>query len=176
MPDYVLHGGVRLQKTEVAKTYTKTFKDENYQNKTAYVVEFKNGIKVAYGQSPTGAFINTRNESWGDTETNTFHVMGLELKGTKYSDSIKVNGGSLMGIDVEGDHCDYVEVKGASADTGVARDIVSKNFLTRGCIVTDKCDNTKITNVWDSDWSRNGEVMHINKNNTMTNGIYRYER
>ena len=152
-------GGVKLQKSEVASTKTKTVKDYYGKAVKLFMVNFKNGVKVAYQQSANNASIfSGKNNTWNSTNTNINFVEGLELKGTNNRDDITVRGGSISGIDVSRDGGgDTVKVTLADSDeSGVASDYVSSSILGGGTIWTDKQDETQIRNFGDKNYSRKG--------------------
>ena len=152
-------GGVKLQKSEVASTKTKTVKDYYGKAVKLFMVNFKNGVKVAYKQSANNASIfSGKNNTWNSTNTNINFVEGLELKGTNNRDDITVRGGSISGIDVSRDGGgDTVKVTLADSDnSGVSSDDVSPNILCGGMIWTDKQDETQIRNFGDKNYSRKG--------------------
>ena len=160
-------GGVKLQKSEVASTKTKTVKDYYGKAVKLFMVDFKNGVKIAYKQSTNNASIfSGKNNTWNSTNTNINFVEGLELKGTNNRDDITVRGGSINGIDVSKDGGgDTVKVTLADSDkSGVSSGNVSPNILGGGTIWTDKQDETQIRNYGDKNYSHKGSSL---------NGVYR---
>lgn len=105
--DFIVYGGVKLNKSEVRQKFT----TEDVNGNKHYVVDFKNGARVAYqgGLNPN-ASIDACSLDEPDFDGNKFNrtaifnVMGLEIQGTKGHDTISVNDSSIIGIDVSGDN------------------------------------------------------------------------
>ena len=148
-------GGVKLKKSEVASTKTKTVKDYYGKAVNLFMVDFKNGVKVAYKQSSNKfgvtPSIYARNDNNVDKSiTNANFVEGLELKGSKKMNDITISGGSVAGIDVANGGYDVVSVRSADNDnSGVASGTVSTKILSGGTVWTDKIDETHILNSGD---------------------------
>lgn len=159
-------GGVDLKKSEVASTKTKIVKDKDGKDAKLFMVDFKNGVKVAYKQSPkvfgtNPSIFSSKNDIGNPTTTTVNFVEGLELKGTATDmNDITVNGGSVNGIDIsDNGGGDTVKVTYADADkSGAESGSVSPKILSRGVILTDKQDQTLIKNTNDKDYSQGGSI------------------
>lgn len=141
--DFIIYGGVKLDKSQVLRKYTVLDRD----GKERYVVDFKNGTRVAYTK---GANKDARIDSGVATDsvnlTGIYNVMGLELQGSQKQDVIGVNNSTVIGIDVSGDdNLDMVDVHNSKGTFG-ARTISARrdyNFGD-GIIELDKHDEARI--------------------------------
>lgn len=109
--DLIKFGGVSLRASEVKSKGV--LADE--KGVIRYVVDFKNGTKVAYEKSngnifsaqsqlPKGSYMKSDNLK-RNTENNTFidGVKGLEVVGTKNVDIIEIQNSTIYGVDVSQD-------------------------------------------------------------------------
>lgn len=142
--EQITFGGVRLNKGEVLQKFEVI--DRN--DKKHYVVDFKNGTRVAYTGGEKGGYLTA--ESFGnDTKgTSAYKVLGLEIQGSKDNDVITVDNCTVIGIDVaDGQKTsqDYVQVFESKGVFG-ARTITAypNHIFGDGMIEADKKDNIKI--------------------------------
>ena len=98
--DYIDFGGVQLKANEIKNKEVKTVTRRDGKEEQVYIVNFKNGVNVAYrGAETTPAgfppYILSSNIGGAPFQnTNIYAVMGLELQGSKkYEDAISIVGG-----------------------------------------------------------------------------------
>ena len=173
-----IYGGVKLQKESISKMSTTVVKDYNQVEYKFFNVEFKNGIKIAYPQQKhTGSFVETSQQTYGDTNTNIYGVMGLELKGSKNRDTINVDASEIKSIDISGDGYDEVNVKRVNGPK--VYDIIPSSLnglYNSGEIVVDSVDNTMIENYGSEKATREGAgFLHLG-DGEMYRGVRRIEK
>lgn len=179
--EIITYGGVKLEKNSIAKMNTSVTKDYYEREYKFFNVEFKNGIKIAYPQQEhPGSSVMTSQESWGDTKTNIYCVMGLELKGTKQRDDIKVKGGEIQSIDISGDGGgDSVEVERVTGPEVLGESYKSdlNGIWGNGEIVVDSNDNTTIQNFGSDQATKEGKFgwLHFG-NGKKYHGVHRFEK
>ncbi len=160
----MVFGGVKLDRSEVAKTSTKLVENpKTYKQETVFCVQFKNGVKAAYRKSDNNAasiYSSRTYQMVDDTKTTTRFVEGLELKGnSKGQNTINVIGGSIVGVDVaDNGGGDDVTVDRAEVSNSRSSGFIPK-LLSGGNVLTDKNDNTQIKNFGDSDYTRKGTII-----------------
>ena len=156
-------GGVTLKKSEVAGTKTEIVRDRYGKTAKKYIVNFKNGVKVAYTESPKGSTIfSQRTKPTDYAETTANYVNDLEMIGSKqFQNHVNIHGGSVNGIDVADNAYDSVTVNRAEASHSTPSSISSKSILSGGTIWKDKGDDTQIRNWGDGEYTTKGNAFKI---------------
>ena len=173
------YGGVKLTQKVISRLNTTVVKDYHGRECKIFNVEFKNGIKIAYPQQEhTGSFVETSQATYGDTKTNIYGVMGLELKGSKNRDTINVDTSEIKSIDISGDGYDEVNVKKVNGPRVDDMTPSSLNGLyNSGEIIVDSVDNTMIKNYGSEMSTRDGikSSLHLGDGKTYQ-GVRRIEK
>ncbi len=100
MGDYIIHGGVRLNKNEIQhKGQTR-----DADGKKHYIVYFKNGQAMSYTGGTKDATISTWGNNAENSASSVYGVMGLEITGSLKSDNITIFHSQIIGIDVSNDY------------------------------------------------------------------------
>jgi len=163
--NFMIYGGVRLNKSEVSQTKTKTLQDASGKKEKVYIVNFKNGVKAAYrGAAPNTTFTPSITSNLSKTDyaqTDVYGVMGLELSGSKNkADRIEITNGSIIGVDVSHDGGgDSVKVHGSKADTRTTS-FETGSYMAQGGIYTDKGDDTQIRQANRAEYTEKGTFVN----------------
>ena len=111
--DYFELGGVQFPRKEV--------KTVNYSKKDGkYIVDFKNGTRMAYSESKEGlassVFLEPPHGNEGFNRTYVNNIKDLEIIGTPQEDRIQVDNSTIRGIDVNDGGEDFVDINNSSTE------------------------------------------------------------
>lgn len=145
--DFIIYGGVRFDKSEVWQK----FESCDVEGKKHYVVDFKNGTRIAFTGGQKGAYataLQLGDEKKGDHQinsTNVYGVMGLELQATNQADAINVANSTIIGIDISGDGAkDLINIQKSKGERG-ARALFRENYhYGDGMVEADYGDDVRI--------------------------------
>ncbi len=167
--DYITFGGVQLRTDDVKNQEVKTITHRDGKEERVYVVNFKNGVNVAYRgaeKTPAGfpAYISSSNIGGaGFQNTNVYAVLGLELQGSKkYADNISIVGGSLIGVDVSNDDkSDDVRIRQVAVEPQM-QGVLGDGSLYEGQVRVSEDDKTEIQQVNEYKITENGSPFSKN--------------
>lgn len=138
-------GGVSLDANEVKSKQVLGMKDGD----TRYIVDFKNGTKVAYKKSDKGTISAFQIKNEGDVENNLLidNVNGLEVVGSKNKDDININNSTIIDVTVDNDHKhDHVGIRNSKGN--LARRVLEPSYekVGSGDVRADAQDTVSVKN------------------------------
>jgi len=115
--DMVIIGGVSVRKADIKKS---GFEVDAQTGKRKFLIDFKNGTKVAYAESEGGVLLSSGSSVNGNkyTYTSASGIKGLEIKGTPGRDSITLKDCTITEINVLGNSSDLVQVRNSKCSFG----------------------------------------------------------
>lgn len=169
-PETITFGGVRLNKTEVAKTGVKNVENPlTGDSRKVFVVEFKSGVKAAYSGSEKmqgfPSFLSSKINPSDIAKTEALGILGLEITGnTQKQDEIEVTNGTLIGIDIADSGHDSVQVHGAKQSKEYPSSSNNQGLPpSSGEIKADKGDNVSIRQSGEAQYSTEGSIWGVRR-------------
>lgn len=174
MTETIMFGGVKLSKSEVAKTQVKNVEDPlTGKSRKVFIVDFKSGVKAAYSGAENfpgiPSYLSSNINEADRAKTEAFGILGLQITGNSLKqDDIEITKGTLIGVDIaDGGHDDVI-VHGAKQSKEYPYLLNSKGLdPSLGNIKADRSDYVSIRQHNEQKYSVNtqGSIWGISRYN-----------